>query len=77
MRAAKKEALFPPGCCRQLISFDLIAEKMTTEELEAFGASEVEISTGDRAYYSNVYCDKKILMVLLRVTSLFEFLKID
>ncbi|KAL1959908.1 hypothetical protein VTO42DRAFT_576 [Malbranchea cinnamomea] len=60
MRATKDESLFPPRCCRQKIPLTLIAKDMTANEIEVFKSSEMEFSTVDRTYCSNVDCGKFI-----------------
>ncbi|KAE8391180.1 hypothetical protein BDV23DRAFT_171774 [Aspergillus alliaceus] len=60
IRATKDEQLFPPRCCRQNIPVSAIAAKMTTEELHVFASAEVEFSTKNRVYCSNLRCGRFI-----------------
>ncbi|KAE8356065.1 hypothetical protein BDV28DRAFT_154931 [Aspergillus coremiiformis] len=60
MRATKDETLFPPKCCRQSIPLSLIATQMTTEEISVFKSAEVEFSTANRVYCSNIQCGRFI-----------------
>ncbi|PYI05378.1 hypothetical protein BO78DRAFT_408205 [Aspergillus sclerotiicarbonarius CBS 121057] len=59
-RATKDQSLFPPRCCRQLIPLDLVQPTMSEAELHEFKCAEVEFSTTDRTYCSNVDCGKFI-----------------
>ena len=60
MRATKDEQLFPPRCCRQHIPLSLIDQTMTAEEKDAFHSAEIEFSTADRTYCSNIDCGRFI-----------------
>jgi hypothetical protein len=61
MRATKDQTLFPPRCCRRHIPLPLISTKMSTEELDTFKNVEIEFSTTDRTYCSNIQCGRFIL----------------
>lgn len=60
MQATKDETLFPLRCCSEPIPQSLVAGEMTAEELETFECAEIEFSTTDRTYCSNVDCGRFI-----------------
>ena len=60
LRATKDQSLFPPRCCRELIPLDEVQTAMSEAELREFKCAEVEFSTIDRTYCSNVACGKFI-----------------
>ncbi|KAJ4303586.1 hypothetical protein N0V90_002485 [Kalmusia sp. IMI 367209] len=56
LRAKRDETLYPPRCCRQPIAVELVANELTRAQLNAFRLAEMEFTTGDRTYCSNVNC---------------------
>jgi len=60
LNATTDETLFPPRCCRQLIPLEYIQRELSINELRAFRDSEIEFSTHDRTYCSNLRCGKFI-----------------
>ncbi|KAE8334601.1 hypothetical protein BDV24DRAFT_156732 [Aspergillus arachidicola] len=60
MKATKDESLFPPRCCRQHIPLTLVQPFMSEDEYDMFKGAEVEFSTADRMYCSNVNCGRFI-----------------
>jgi len=60
LRATKDETLFPPRCCREQIPLKFIMSRLKSEELDAFRDAEMEFSTTNRTYCSNVNCGKFI-----------------
>jgi hypothetical protein len=54
--STKDQSLFPPSCCREEISLQLIAPAMSYEDLEMFHAAQIEFATTDRTYCSNHQC---------------------
>lgn len=61
VRATRDETLFPPRCCRQPIAVTVVANELTRAELNAFKLAEMEFSTSDRTYCSNLACASFIL----------------
>ncbi|RAK97440.1 E3 ubiquitin-protein ligase [Aspergillus ibericus CBS 121593] len=60
LRATKDQSLFPPRCCRQPISLDVVQTALSETELDEFKCAELEFSTTDRTYCSNLNCGKFI-----------------
>ncbi|PLB48622.1 hypothetical protein P170DRAFT_357626 [Aspergillus steynii IBT 23096] len=56
LRATKDESLYPPRCCREPIPLLLIQTEMSEQELEVFNSAEIEHSTTERTYCSNMQC---------------------
>jgi hypothetical protein len=50
------ESLFPPRCCRQAIPLHYIQRQCSSDELRKIRDVEIEFSTSDRTYCSNVGC---------------------
>jgi len=60
LRATKDESLFPPKCCRQHIPLSLVRGRMSAEDHQEFVDAELEFSTVERTYCSNLRCGKFI-----------------
>jgi hypothetical protein len=60
LHTIKDESLFPPKCCRQLLSKPLISSVLSPEEMRTFVEAQVEYSTEKRVYCSNSNCGKFI-----------------
>jgi hypothetical protein len=56
VRATRDETLFPPRCCRQPIAVTVVSHELTRAQLNAFKLVEMEFSTGDSTYCSNLNC---------------------
>jgi hypothetical protein len=58
VRATTDETLYPPRCCGESIPLQLIQPELSVDELQAFREAEVEFTTTNRTYCSNVRCGK-------------------
>lgn len=58
INATKDESIYPPRCCRQPISLEIVSPSMSREELQAFQEASIEFTTGNRVYCSNKSCGK-------------------
>jgi hypothetical protein len=56
LRATRDEGAFPPRCCSQAISIDLISTQLSETELDAFRKAEIEYTSRDRTYCSKRRC---------------------
>lgn len=54
--ATTDESLFPARCCRQPIPLHHIQRQCSSDELRRIRNAEIEFSTSDRTYCSNVGC---------------------
>lgn len=54
--AIADESFFPPRCCRQPISFEIIQALLTSELVQAFINKHVEVKTPNRTYCSVQTC---------------------
>ncbi|MCJ1312838.1 hypothetical protein MMC25_006514 [Agyrium rufum] len=52
----KDESLFPPRCCREVMSISTVEEFLSPEFQRAFEAKRVEFTTLDRTYCSQPLC---------------------
>ncbi|KAH8648020.1 hypothetical protein BGZ60DRAFT_390969 [Tricladium varicosporioides] len=50
------EGLFPPRCCQQAISIDLVDDILTPEMVATYHAKRIEIGTTNRVYCCNREC---------------------
>jgi len=52
------ESIFPPRCCGQTISHDLIARYLHQDLIDLFEAKIKEVATANRLYCANVRCSR-------------------
>lgn len=55
-RSFVDEGLFPPRCCQQAISIDLVDDILTPEMVATYHAKRIEIGTANRVYCCNREC---------------------
>ncbi|PYI36389.1 hypothetical protein BP00DRAFT_152494 [Aspergillus indologenus CBS 114.80] len=60
LRATKDPSLFPPRCCRQPIALRSVEHLLLQEEIQDFCEAEIEFTTTDRIYCSNLDCGRFI-----------------
>ena len=66
MRAINDESLFPPRCCRDIISISLVDAELSDNDRARFEDAKIEFSTTERVYCSNSNCAKFIRPSLIK-----------